>query len=222
MSQQKKLETWIRKQLLRSAPSKLVLRHAKGVGGTGAIVGSIEITDAAKAEPEALAIAVLELAEQDADAFRGAQVYALTAYEAEEPEPLGRTTFRMATDTIDDNTIEATEAPTRDGQVSQQMRHNEALMRINQAQMGECFRSMQSMLQIQGRIIEGYQQREEQTLALRRRLQEEEAETNMRMLSHANGEENKQKAVELLLQMAPMAVPLLLQALTPAAAEKKE
>ncbi len=145
----KKLETFVRRQLLTTPEDnpvmRLTLRHAMG-GNKAATVVDLEVSPAHSYIE--IASRIEEAANDDAEGLGGIQSYVLASYFTAVPDKIReRLSFRLAVQSEDDESIDQTEGPTERGIVQQLMRHNEANARVMTMGMAEVVRQQNRMIE---------------------------------------------------------------------------
>jgi len=115
--------------VFRDAPLKLDLRKMADGADSMGIVDSWDAKRWEKYSPHQLADEIIDVAKEDAKAFKGTQAYVILCYREAREEHTNRHVFHVKGTRFDDG-MEESEAPTEKGYTSQMMRHNEQMMRL--------------------------------------------------------------------------------------------
>lgn len=138
MQDRKKLNQWLRKTLFNSRDGertrKLVIRHITSAGKVGTEVASFDIETKSLTEDSYLETITLEIESacyDDAEGVGGVQKYTIVPLYGEKLEAAGRYVLRVSASGDDSEGEIDSEPATKQGLVTQLMRHNEALMRTS-------------------------------------------------------------------------------------------
>lgn len=200
---------FLRNHLLQSRETpiiKFVLRHA-APSAKGHDVETFTVPEQGFDNDSLLVFSqeILSRAQTDADGMGGVQRYALHANDSQ--KSVGRCTFRLrgAEDEFDDS-IGGEEAPTMRGLLQQLMRHNEANARTLNLSFQGIMGSMVRRIESQDRLIESLVEKRHQDLAIIEDAKSQQHERDMDALLASNSEERKDKLVEKLSLMLPVAL----------------
>lgn len=154
MQDKRKLGAWMKRSLFNTRAGercrKLQIRHITSAGKVGTEVATIEIEAGSLSQDSYIDTLTSEIemaCYDDAEGIGGVQKYVIIPHYGEKLEAAGRFILRVAAgdDTEDGGEIDS-EPATKNGLVSQLMRHNEALMRTAVASTGQ-------IIQLQNRVI---------------------------------------------------------------------
>jgi hypothetical protein len=209
---EKRLERWLRQQFFgdhEETLERFVVRHSPS-GTKGSIVLEKKIVDRVTEDDlNGIVTELLDVVESDASGMGGLQRYAIDAMREGRETPSGRFTCRVTghDDSVDDdNDVVDTEAPTKHGLISQQMRHNEALVKTLAQILGSTANSMQRTIAQQAEHIERLQEQRFKSFDVIESALSEQHRREMEMLQLSSGEDRKDKAVEKALTLLPAIV----------------
>jgi len=204
----KKLETFIRRQLVTGAEDnpvyRMTLRHAMG-GNKAAVVVDLEVSP--NHSYMELASRFEEAATDDAEGLGGLQSYVLASYYTSYPEKIReRFSFRLSVQTEDDDVVDQTEAPTERGIVQQLMRHNEANARVMTMGMAEVVRQQNRMIERIANQNDSLMDKHFNVLDLYEKMMMAESGREIEKLRVTSEIQRTETVVEKFLQLAPAVV----------------
>lgn len=204
----KKLENWVKRQLLMSSEEnpvcRITLRHAMG-GNKAATVKDMEVSP----HDSALDITTQlhEAANDDAEGLGGLQSYVIASYFMAVPDKVReRLSFRLAVETDGDDEINQTEAPTERGLTQQLMRHNEANARVMTMGMGEVVRQQNRMIERQATMIENFMDKHMGLLELQEKMMTASDQRDIAKMQVVSKISREDAALEKFMELAPIVV----------------
>lgn len=209
---EKRLERWLRQQFCGDYEENLdrfVVRHSPS-GTKGNIVIEKKIVDRVTVDDiGGIVTELLDVIESDANGMGGLQRYVIEAMREGREAPSGRFSCRISghDESVDDDSdVVDTEAPTKNGLVAQQMRHNEALVKTLAQTLGTTSGIMQRTIAQQAEHIERLQEQRFKSFEILESALSEHHRRDMEMLQMSSTEERKDKAVEKALMLLPAVV----------------
>lgn len=203
-----KLVQWLRRQIYgREGLCKLQIKHVLSGNKIGSEVhsfGKEQVKESLTPEElDSLVVDIEQITGDDAAGVGGVQKYALLA--TFENGDSARFVLRVQSDDQDNEEIDS-EPPTKAGLVAQQMRHNEAIMRVSAM-------SFQQVITMQNRIIVRLSEQNEQMMGkhmeLMTAIEGLHTEKHLRDLETRKADaqlEHKKEIVQKLLLLAPTVV----------------
>jgi len=208
-AQRGKLCKWIRSQLYAVAETqgrftKIVIRHAKA-GKLGAEIGIISIPKKASEDTIESIAADIDSQLVGESGFSGIQKYLLLPYFADREKPLGRFVLRIRIEDEDEEEGDelGSEGPSIRGIASQQMRHNEALMRTHTVGTGQIISQQARIIQRQQDQIEVMQAKHIELMVTLEQLITGRHERDLESRRLDFSLKNKQEMVSRLMLLAP-------------------
>jgi len=187
--------------------SRIALRHA-AASAKGQDVESFSIPEEGFTIDtlQIFAQEILSRAQSDADGLGGVQRYVIQIYDNGKAS-LGRFAFRLRgqEDEFDDS-MNGEEAPTMRGLLQQLMRHNEANARTMNLMFQGMSTSLVRRIESQDRLIEGLVEKRQKDLVVMEEARTQQHERDMQLLLTENAENRKDKLVEKLSLMLPVAL----------------
>jgi len=200
---QKTLEKWIRQQILvADATGKVERFELTHVGlSKRASVGQFPVNG--EPDYEDLSAEILSAAESDVEGLGGSQRYAVLAFRKGHPRPSARKAFRLYHESEDDS-LGDTEEATPKGLMSQQMRHNEAIMRIGFSSQETIIRHYQRITEAQAERLNRLEDRALETVSTMERMLSEEASRKLEEKRYEADQENRAKMFQKLDVLLPV------------------
>lgn len=187
--------------------ARIALRHA-AAAAKGQDVESFSIPEEGFTV-ESLALyaqEILSRAQTDADGLGGVQRYVIQAYDVAKTS-VGRYAFRLrGQEDENDDSMSGEEAPTMRGLLQQLMRHNEANARTMNLMFQSNVSSLVRRIESQDRLIEGLVEQRHKDLSIIEEAKSQQHERDMQLLLTENAENRKDKLVEKLALMMPVAL----------------
>ncbi len=205
----KKMEMFIRREATRNRDTALEsfqLRSA-AMGKKGSVVNTFPIpSDFTGDYVSTFVDDIMGVAQDDADGSGpGRHRYVLVALEVEAKDG-NRLAFALKSDAEDDDEGDGHEAPTLQGLVQQQMRHNEALTRLVVLQAGTVGTQLARQLE-QERDKNAKLHEDRSTFMMKlEEMHSEQHERDIEMLKISNQEDLKQKAFNKLDTLFPLLI----------------
>lgn len=197
--------------------TKIECRHMQVTGDAQRSHRLFELLkDELKKQPDEITEFIISEIEQDCKNFNGFQAYSLFYFtEKGGQDPRGRLIVKIAGNQEEDPyEITGTEPATEKGQISQSMRHVEALMRITLQNVNSQMSFYERRLESQERILERSAEREIRILELIGNLEDRKLE---RDLEHKRLERSE-KVKDKLMGKIDMFLPVLAAKMLPSSA----
>ncbi len=210
----KKLENWMRRQFFADTEhddgrvSKLVLRHAAGKGGDVQTFPLKKVPDETKLE--SLLNDIEQAAQDDAEGLGGLQKYVLIAIRQGTGAAGGRFSFNMQGSDDSDEDAFNSEPASLKGIASQQMRHNEIIMRTSVMATNQVITTLQRTISRQADLIEKMEADRAGTFQLMEELQSQKHERDIQTANHLH----KQEVQKELLGKVTLLLPSVINKLT--------
>ena len=219
------LTQWLRKCFVQQAgkPESIELCQLTQKGASRVFIWTIAEQEEEARSPDAFAEQILDFAEEDARTMRGVQRYLVRVYLEERSEPLARRQFTMRGGMLeDDGTFSETEEANTQGLISQQMRHNEALLRLA---VSSHLQSSNRDARIIDKLLESNEKLQAQQLEvidLVQDLKDRKATREREDREAERSSERKDRIVSTLEPLVPIALMKLLPSAGGAAVGKQE
>lgn len=205
----KKLIQWLSRSILTENDDgpcrRIVLRHLIATEKTSSVeewAASVHSKDV-----DQLADLIIEKAEEDAESLGGMQQYVVRAYYGDNKKPSpGRFVARVFTQTDSDEDQSSSEPANAKGQLAQQMRHNEAMMRMTVGATNEMLRAQGRMLEMVTARLEVVERGRTELLTLTEELLSHRHERDLDLAARAAKEKRTDEALGKVMLLAPAIV----------------
>lgn len=192
---------------------KLVVRHIDSAGRSAKdgevwsskIAHSDTCVTVEEDDLDTLITEIENICFDDAEGLGGVQKYRLMSYCKFKPEPKSRYTFRFAAGDTDEDEVGLTEPATKQGLVSQMMRHCESYARINAHVSSQTISQLQRMNGKQAEHIENLLQERHEYFEMLETLKSQHHERELSTLEAAS----KEKRNEQIFDSARLLMPAL-------------
>lgn len=209
----KRIADWLRRQAFvdtdeKGICTKILVCQSSGAGKQGAEIGSIKMPKKPVTEDFNLMTQEIGLiATNDAEGLGGVQRYILLAmHKNDDGMAVGeRHTFRIV-GVVDDEDEGLAETPTKGGLVNQQMRHNEALMKIATMQSTHIISQQAQTIQRLTGQLEAMQSKHFDTVELMEDLMSKRHERELTAKTAGNKLDLQKEMVNKLMLLAPTIV----------------
>jgi hypothetical protein len=209
----KRINDWLRRQAYVDTDEKgicvkVLVCQASGSGKQGAEIGVVKMPKKPLAEDFGVMTQEIGvIATNDAEGLGGVQRYLLVAmHKNDDGFAVGeRHTFRIVGVTEDEDEG-MSEAPTKTGLVNQQMRHNEALMKIATMQSTHIISQQALTIQRLTAQLESMQQKHFDTVELMEDLMSKKHERELTAKTQGNKLELQREMANKLMLLAPTIV----------------
>lgn len=186
--------------------SSLQIVQVYAGGGTSPL-REWQIPEGSEVDLEQITQEALDMSDEDAQAFGGAQRYAMIAYfgagrACEQRSPVWIVSVRRE----NEDQISESEPATNKGMLAQQMRHNEAIMKLALNTFVQQSSVQQSMLARLAEQLEAAQRDKFESLKLIESMLSEEAERRLAGIRAENREKRLQTGFEHLQLLAPVLI----------------
>lgn len=199
-----RVPNWIRGYLMKSAATRLDLRHVTENGSTR--VRGWDLNDERDEETtaEVLAHQVLTCAQEDAEGWGGHHRYELRAYGASASEPLGYVVFVVHADGDAEEDDGPIETATPKGQVAQAQRHAETMFRMVSNSWNEGQGHLLSVIGMLQKRNETLEARELDVMSLREKLSTNQHERDLELAREARQERFQGEIFERVAGFLPV------------------
>lgn len=205
-TQSKKLDRWLRKQAFGDyddALSRLVIKHSPQ-GAKGSVVGQKDVEQVSTEDLQELTAEILQMIGDDASGMGGVQRYIVESYHGERESPSAR--FSMRLEGIDESIDDGNDAepPTKGGLVTQQMRHNEVLMKTFANTVGSAVQTLQRTITRQAEHIEVLLDQRFKSIEIVEEAMSRKHERDIEFIREGASQERKDKLVDKGAMLIPV------------------
>lgn len=205
-----RLDRWIRRQAFDNDSGRLTgfsIKHSSQ-GQKGSVVGEQKVDGLTSDDISDCCDALLNLIEDDAAGMGGMQRYVIESHHDDSTEISARFALRIQgyDPELDNMDSDDAEPPTKQGALSQQMRHNEVIMKTLVAGIGGAIQSLQRSTIRQSEMIETLMEQRFKDFASVEEAMSRKHERDLELLEKSSDMERKDRLVEKSLTLLPAVV----------------
>lgn len=216
VNQRRRLSQWLRRQLFGRSDEKcarIVIKHVEVGGKVGNEVDSFPIEQISDNDIDMICTQIETSCLADAEGTKEFQRYAVMAYTVPEGEgekakarSFGRCMLSFTSfseDEFADDSSASSEPATKNGLLSQLMRHNESMHKMTIASMGHVISTQTRMLQQAQEHIEKIGHKDLETFELIENLMSQKHNRELESMKAVSNQESKEKIANQIVTLIP-------------------
>jgi hypothetical protein len=207
MTHRQRLERWIRQQAFGDYGSltRFTVKHS-AQGSKGSVVGEVKVEKITGDDVHECADSLDNMVNDDASGMGGMQRYVIESWHDDSDSASARFSLRVQgyDPELDNMDSDDAEPPTRAGALSQQMRHNEVLMKSFVAGMGGAVQSLQRTAARNAEMVETLMAQRLEDFRVVEEALSRKHEREMEMVEQTADVERKNKIIEQGLTLLPV------------------